>query len=252
MIHLPFQIFGSKSSQDYDVLLLVNALPPTIDSNHALIKDYNRLLEELFISNGLPAKKVNCNLGVLKDGRLIDVFKGTYDEVNNSLYYTYDRHTQNYPQHILSPYDRTNSDFFKHLKLKRCYRFLLSFYSRVPELREDIKLALRGDFIKRLEVLTQIDFTKHTEFPKKKDKVEDIYKVIAFQLAQTLLLFNGVEIFSKEGALMFYPKLENAILRKPLTEYDLVELNILLYQLLVVGSQEVTKMENLNEEIFGQ
>jgi hypothetical protein len=251
MSELRYQIFGSKSSKDYDVLLAVDELK-SIDENHKLIKEWNELLTKRFVDMGLPEKKVNCNLGVLHQGQLIKVFKGTYDEVNNSLYYTYGRHTQNYHNMIRVPYDRINSDFFKHLKLKRCYRFLLSFYSRVPELREDIKLALRGDFIKRLEVLTQIDFTKHTAFPKKKDKVEDIYKVIAFQLAQTLLLFNGVEIFSKEGTLSFYPKLENAILRKPLTEYDLVELNILLYQLLVVGSQEVTKMENLNEEIFGQ
>lgn len=252
MIHIPYQIFGSKSSKDYDVLLFVNALAPTIDANHALIKDYNSLLEELFISKGYPAKKVNCNLGVLKDGRLINVFKGTYDEVNNSLYYTYNRHEQDYQQHVLLPYDRLNNDFFKHLKLKRCARFILSFYSRVPELREEIKEALRGDFNKRLAVLKMIDFLKMKEFPKKKDSKEDIYKTLAFQLAQTLSLFNGMEIFSKEGVVAHYPQLEKFIMRKPFTDFDLICLNNMLLHVLILGLNEAPKMQDLNEEVFGQ
>jgi hypothetical protein len=183
-------------------------------------------------------------------GQIIAVFKGTYDEVNNSVYYTYARHNQFWALKILGPYDRGNSDYFKHLKLKRCYRFLLSFYSRVPELREDIKEALRGDFVKRHEVLSKIRFTTYTEFPKKKDKTEDIYKVIAFQLAQTICLMHGVEIFSKEGALSFYPQLKNAIWRQPMTKHDYAELDWLLLTLLNIGRQEIPKMKDLNEEVF--
>lgn len=248
-MELPFYIFGSKSSVDYDVLLIVDELK-TIDENHKLIKEWNEKLEKQFVEAGLEQKKVNCNLGVYGMGQIIAVFKGTYDEVNNSVYWTYNRHKQFFTLNIKAPYDRVNSDYFKHLKLKRCYRFLLSFYSRVPELREDIKLALKGDFIKRHEVLSKIRFTTHTEFPKKKEKVEDIYKVIAFQLAQTIGLFNGVEIYSKEGALSFFSEIENPILRKPLTEYDLTCLDMLLFELLKIGKQEIPKMKNLNEEIF--
>jgi len=234
---------------DYDVLLIVDELK-TIDENHKLIKEWNEKLETQFVEAGLERKKVNCNLGVYGMGQIIAVFKGTYDEVNNSVYKTYNRHQQFFTLNIKAPYDRTNSDFFKHLKLKRCYRFLLSFYSRVPELREDIKLALKGDFIKRHEVLSKIRFSTHKEFPKKKEKVIDIYKVIAFQLAQTICLFNGVEIFSKEGALSFYPQLANPIWRQPLTEHNYKFLDLLLGELLSIGQQEIPKMKNLNEELF--
>lgn len=243
-----YQIFGSESSQDYDVLLIVSELK-SIDENHQLIKQWNETLFNQFGANGLMIKKVNCNLGILENGKVVRVFKGTYDEVNNSLYYTYDLHTQSFPNLVTNIYDRSD-EFFKHLKLKRCYRFLLSFYSRVPDLREDIKLALKGDFIKRYDTLSKVDFLKHIDFPKKKEKVEDIYKVIAFQLAQTLSLFKGIEIYTKEDVLFHYPKLRNPILRQPIMTSDLDFLNFLLKELLILGDREAKIMKNLNEEIF--
>lgn len=244
-----FYIFGSKSSVDYDVLLIVDELK-TIDENHKLIKEWNEKLEKKFVDAGMVRKKVNCNLAVIENHLIVAVFKGTYDEVNNSVLYTYPLHKQFFALNIRASYDRIKSDFFKHLKLKRCYRFLLSFYSRVPELREDIKLALKGDFLKRHEVLSKISFEKYTEFPKKKEKIEDIYKVIAFQLAQTIILFHGIEIFSKEGVICFFAPLENAILRKPLTKDDLSKLDILLGHLLKIGTNEIPRMKDLHEEIF--
>jgi hypothetical protein len=244
-----FYIFGSKSSVDYDVLLIVDELK-TIDENHKLIKEWNKKLEKQFVEAGLEYKKVNCNLGVYGMGQIIAVFKGTYDEVNNSLFWTYGHHKQFWELNIKAPYDRINNNYFKHLKLKRCYRFLLSFYSRVPELREDIKLALRGDFKKRSEVLNLINFNKHTQFPKKKDKIEDIYKVIAFQLAQTIGLFKGFEIYTKEDVLLHFPRLKNFIMRQPFSQMDLSTLNMYLTLLLVIGDKEKSKMKDLNEEIF--
>lgn len=249
-MELPFFIFGSKSSLDYDVLLIVDELK-TIDENHKLIKEWNEKLEMQFVEAGLPFKKVNCNLGIIENGQIISVFKGTYDEVNNSVFYTYNRHNQFHPLMITTPFNRTGDNYFKHLKLKRCYRFLLSFYSRVPELREEIKNALRGDFVKRYEVLSTIDFMKYTEFPKKKEKKEDIYKVIAFQLAQTISLFEGIEIYSKEGAIAHYPQLKNHLLRLPLDDHDdLTILNHLLVELLYIGQQEIPHMIDLHEELF--
>lgn len=248
-MELQYQIFGSESSKDYDVLLSVDELK-TIDENHKLIKTWNEILEKRFVEQGMPLKKVNCNLGIFDDQQITKVFKGTYDEVNNSLYYTYNNHKQYFNNMVVKPYDRTTDNFFKHLKLKRCYRFLLSFYSRVPELREQIKLALKGDFIKRHEVLSKINFIIHCEFPKKKDSEEDIYKVIAFQLAQTIALFDNIEIYSKEQVLEHYPALENPILRRGLVSYDLVYLNQLLYSLLSIGQREIPLMKDLNEEIF--
>ena len=245
----PFYIFGSKSSVDYDVLLIVDELK-TIDENHKLIKEWNEKLEKQFVEAGLEHKKVNCNLGVHGIGRISAVFKGTYDEVNNSVFHTYTLHKQFWTLNIRGPYDRVNSDYYKHMKLKRCYRFLLSFYSRVPELREDIKEALRSDFKKRYDVLSEINFHRFKQFPKKKDKIEDIYKVIAFQLAQTIGLFRGIEIYSKEDAIKHFPNLKKFILRQPFTDVDLSFLNIHLTLLLLIGNDEIPKMKDLNEEKF--
>lgn len=246
-MNLPeFQIFGSKSSKDYDVLVFVDELR-SIDDNHSLIKDLNK-----FLSLTLPSKPINCNLGILKDGILVNVFKGTYDEVNNSLYQTYDLHKeyQVYENRIVMQYHRFD-DQFKHLKLKRCYRFLLSFYSRTM-LRNEIKEALRGNFKVRLDVLKKIDFRIHTEFPGKKDAVVDIYKVIAFQLAQTIGLFQGLEIYTKEDAAKYFPELEVFLLRQEHNINDLYKLDVLLLELLEIGEREIHNMKNLEEEIMGQ
>jgi hypothetical protein len=244
-----FQIFGSKSSKDYDVLFFVDELK-SIKENHDLIKMLNTSVKKFLIDNGQPDKPVNTNLGILNDGKLITVFKGTYDEVNNSLFYTYTLHTQFYPNRITSTYDRT-SDFFKHLKLKRCYRFLLSFYSRT-ELRSEIKGALKGNFKLRWDVLSKIDLRTWTQFPEKKDDLVDIYKVMAFQLAQTIELFSGVEIYTKEDALIRYPELHAFLLREPHDSFDLYYLNVHLVHLLKIGFIERDRMHNLEEEILGQ
>jgi hypothetical protein len=94
---------------------------------------------------------MNCNLGVLKDGQIVEVFKGYPFEVNNSLYYTYNEHQQLHKNSIIKPYELT--DDIIHYKVKRCFRFILSFYSRIPEWRTDIKLAIKGSIYKRLECI---------------------------------------------------------------------------------------------------
>lgn len=37
---------------------------------------------------------MNCNLVVVNDGILVDCFKGTVDELNNAILYTYGLHKQ--------------------------------------------------------------------------------------------------------------------------------------------------------------
>ena len=62
---------------------------------------------------------------------------------------------------------------YYHLKIKRVSRFILSFFSREPELRHNIKSALRGDLNERLNILSLIDFKKYTEFKHKKENKEE-------------------------------------------------------------------------------
>lgn len=243
-----FQIFGSRSSRDYDVLVFVDQFGTT-EENHQTVKRYNEELALTFRSVGMPEKKVNANLGILTSvGTLGRVFKGTPDEVNNSLRDTYHVHDQLHDQHIKHLYDRTQT-FYKHVKLKRCYRFILSFYSRT-ELRNEIKVALKGDFKQRHDVLSKIDFNVHTEFPGKKDAKEDIYKTIAFQLAQTIdLVEHDIEHYTKESIARKHHTLLPYIMRmgQPLR---FVSLNSYLQRLLQIGTREMSTMADLKEETF--
>lgn len=243
---LKYQIYGSASSKDYDVLVYVDKLG-SIQENHELIDVVNEELEILFKSLNKPSKKINANLGVLYNGQVVDVFKGYTFEVNNSCYYTYSNHQQEHGNFVATPYEWTIE--MAHYKIKRCFRFILSFYSRIPELRKDIKAALRGDLIKRIEVLQKIDFTYHTEFPGKNELREDIYKTFAFQFAQTHALCNGIQIYSKEDAIKMYFGLENCILRNEITVKDLDYLNSFKSSLIDIAKREIHNMSHFDEKL---
>lgn len=212
-----------------------------------------KTLEDFLTRNRRTLKKINTNIGVIENGRLIKVHKGTPDEVNNSLIATYHNHTQ---FHVLqvNPYQkyiRGHADNeYTHLKIKRCLRFLISFFSRIEELRPYIKPALKGNVDIRLDALRKINLLRHTDFSGKNEKPEDIYKVIAFQLAQTHLLIQGIEIFSKEKAIGHCPEFTNALLRKPLTADDLQALQDSLEMLIVNVSNIKSKMASLDEPIL--
>ena len=212
----PFYIFGSENSQDYDIIVSVDEIPENIDAAHNICKYWNDKLSKI-----LTDKPLNCNLGVFRDGKLIDVFKGTVDELINVIYYTYDNHKQFFPNPITKPVIRDVDE-----KILRVARFLITFYSRT-HLRAQIKAALRGDLKQKLEVLKLIDFTKMTDFPGKKERYEDIWKVIAFQFGQLFSLIDGFEedSYTKNGILKNYPDLKNMLNRQGLNLSDLETLN---------------------------
>jgi hypothetical protein len=212
----PFYIFGSENSTDYDVIVSVDEIPENIDAAHNICKYWNEKLSEI-----LPDKPLNCNLGIFKDGKLVDVFKGTVDELINVIYYTYDNHKQFFPNPIDKPIERDLDE-----KILRVARFIISFYSRT-ELRTQIKSALRGDLKDKLEVLKKIDFTKMKEFPGKKEKLEDIYKTLAFQFGQVFSILDGFESesYTKTEIAKNYPDLENLLLRKEPSQEDFKSLN---------------------------
>jgi len=213
----PFYIFGSEDSQDYDVLVSVEQIPQNIDDAHNICKYYNDKLS----STLLPDKELNCNLGVFKDDKLVKVFKGTVEELNNVIYYTYDNHKQFYPNPITEPTTRDVDE-----KILRVARFIITFYSRT-NLRTQIKAALRGDLKLKLEVLKQINFVDMVDFPGKKEKFEDIYKVLAFQFGQVFSIIDGYESdsYTKNGIIKNYPDLRNFLKRSPLKLSDLEVLN---------------------------
>ena len=133
-IESPFYIFGSENSQDYDVLVSVDNIPKNIDDAHNICKYFNDKLSKI-----LSDKPLNCNIGIFDNNKIIKVFKGTCDELNNVLYYTYKNHKQYYPNPISKIVERDVNE-----KILRVARFIITFYSRT-HLRPEIKLALRGD-----------------------------------------------------------------------------------------------------------
>lgn len=243
MNNIIFQIFGSASSRDYDVLVFVDKLG-TIQENHETITKLDKEISLI-----LTDKPINCNIGVLKNGMLKQVFKGYPLEVNNSSFYTYDLHKQYHPNQIKDTYELTRD--IKHFKLKRCLRFILSFYSRIPEWRLEIKEAMRGDINKRINMVSKIDFTIHTEFPGKKETKEDIYKTFAFQLAQTHgLIYGNLEIYSKEDAYFYVPEFERMLKRESISAIDLLCLNKYLKLIVYYANYEIPHMKSLNKEIL--
>jgi len=233
-----FQIFGSENSLDYDVMVFVDEIPEIIDQSHTLCKMYDVELSKI-----LTDKPLNCNLAIVEDGFIVKVFKGTPDEVNNALFYTYDFHTQYHPLVVKEPIVREYD-----MKILRAYRNILSFFSR-SHLRAIIKPALRGDLRDKIPVMKMIDFEVMKDFPGKKESIKDIFKIVSFQFGQLFSLVDGFEkdSYTKNGIILNYPDLEPMINRKDLSLSDYKVLNKYLQRLIKLSEDRVDKMERLVE-----
>lgn len=200
-----FQIFGSKSSQDIDVIVFVDTI---IDNPYYALEEckvYNKKIADFLKTE----KEINSNLAIIENGIIKKVLKGTEDEVNNSLIRTYDLHVQYFPNKISSFIQRDID-----LKILRTARVLLSLISRT-EYRPIVKLALQKDFKERVKALYQCDIAKldKNSLINKNVSWEDFIKVYSFQIGQTLGLLDGLELYTKEEIIDTYPELKPYILR---------------------------------------
>lgn len=234
---MEFQIFGSENSQDYDVMVFIDSIPAIVDDGHSMCKFYNTELAKF-----LTDKELNTNLAVVKDGYITDVFKGTVDEVNNSLFYTYDNHTQYHPRVVTAPIDR---DIDR--KILRVYRNIVSYFSR-SELRSIVKPALRGNLYDKMAVLKLIDFNTLRDI-NKKDSMPNIYKIISFQYGQLFSLIDGYESdsYTKNGIIRSYPDLSRMINRETMLESDYLTLNAYRDRLIEITESRIDKMQSLLE-----
>lgn len=236
-----FYIFGSEDSKDYDVLVAVDNISTNADENAQICKHYNEVLKQY-----LPDKPINSNLGIISS-IVLAVAKGTPDEVNNSLHYTYEKHKQFHPNPIEIAVSRDVDE-----KIIRVARFILSFFSRHEDIRFYVKNAMKGDLNDRILALNLIDFQKYTSFPNKKEKIEDIYKVVAFQFGQVFSLINNQEAksYTKTDIISNYPDLEKFIHRKELSFEDLGILNRYLKEYISYVSKRLLKGNISLEEKF--
>jgi hypothetical protein len=204
---LIWNIFGSETSIDCDVMVIVNK-KLTPHESHQLCTVYKQKLHDI------STKDINVNLAVIKDSVIEWVFKGTPDECNNSIYDTYGLHkqAQKYPCIVGKRMQRN-----VNLKIVRALRVILTFLTRTV-LRKECKEALRINTVNaRLAALEQVDFSK-LDVPD----VVNSYKTIAFQIGQTMALINGIEVYSKTDVGKLYANLVDFLARKEKTDVSIL------------------------------
>lgn len=196
-----YNIFGSEDSRDIDVMIFLEEIP-SIQNCKTLCAKYEH---ELTIEP--RTKAVDVNLCKVVDGIVEQCHKGSIDEVNNMLYYTYDRHVQAHPAQVTRPVERN-----VHLKVARALRGILSHLSRT-EFRSEVKAALishdAGKMMACLEAITESGF--NWDITKNNSTSELFAKTIGFQAGQVVGLFSGMELFSKSSISAHYPQLRELL-----------------------------------------
>lgn len=191
-----YYIFGSEDSTDIDVVVVYENLPNTQECKEICYK-YKKEF-------GFSA-----NIIVIEDGFVTDSYKGSVDEMNNSLFNTFDLHKQKYYPNPIKGLVKRNIP----LKIVKATRKILSLLSRT-NYRVEIKKALNSsDFNERIKVLNNIDFTTLIIGEEKNHVNIDILKTIVFQIGQTLSLFEGKELYTKKDLSLEYPDLKDFIYR---------------------------------------
>jgi len=195
-------IHGSEDSTDVDIFYVFDELPSKQECKKFCSAD--------------PSE--NRNIIVIKDGVVTACYKGTPDEVNNSLIDTYDLHEQKFPLLITKRVDRDLT-----IKVVRAIRIILSHLSR-SKYRNVVKQALVSDFLYRLDILRYINLAE-IDFSvlNKNMSREDILKTIAFQIGQTSDLFFNIEVYTKSEVALDFPALEEFLYRDKNSDIHVLE-----------------------------
>ncbi len=174
-------IYGSEDSTDVDIAYIVDELPSLQECKKFCSADKNE----------------NRNLITINNGIITNCYKGTVDELNNAILDTYKLHEQNTELLINRKVGRDIP-----LKLIRAIRAMLSHLSR-SQYRKEIKLALRSNWYKRLDVLLSINL-EYIDFDKLNNNMsrEDILKLFAFQIGQCMgLIYARKELYTKNDVI---------------------------------------------------
>ncbi len=243
---IQWNIFGSKNSIDYDIMVKVDSLPKTIKECHRIVSSYNIHIGVLFHSLKYKPKKINCNICEVNNGIVTNVFKGTCDEVNNCLIETYKNHKdQLHPPLVWNKVDRD-----VELKVLRCYRILLSFLSRTDD-RISVKKALSGNLVQKINVLNTLYLCNGVELGDRNVAIKDFYKILAFQIGQTIALMKGIELYTKFDIDDYYVYgLNNALHRHDMNKMDYCYLEALKKELIKITLTKYKHILPLNEKSY--
>lgn len=211
-------IHGSADSVDIDTVYVFDSIPSFSEA-----KKFCDVL-----------KVENANVICVENGIVTYCYKGTIDEINNSLLTTYKLHKQDYPLIITNKVKRD-----KYLKLIRATRSIISQLSRT-DIRTIVKKGLNGNWIDRkrsiVTVAGKLRKTGINDNLGKGNSNKDLFKTIAFQIGQTLALFeNGKELYTKDEVSSEYPLLRQYIERRPINLSDLL---VMLHRLITVVLKE--------------
>ncbi|MFC0780060.1 hypothetical protein [Flavobacterium sp. HJSW_4] len=228
-----YQIFGSENSLDLDLVFFIEEMPETIAEKLSLSKEFSQSVISFF-----PEKEINANLAVQRNGHLVEVYKGTTDELNNALFYTYQNHHQKFGNQITKLLVRDVD-----LKFLRSARMILSFLSKT-EYRSMIKSALKGDLDEKIEALEKIDLEQLSSFGKNTNLL-DIQKSIAFQLGQAISLHEGKELYTKNEIANAFPDLKKYLSREENTDFE--NLQKWLFSFITILKNRSSKMKNKSE-----
>jgi hypothetical protein len=213
-------IFGSEDSADVDVMVMIDDMPSI-----AVCKDLCAELDANIKKKLGTDKEVNTNLAVIKDGVIFSVYKGIPIECNNSLYETYQYHTQ---LHDLMIDRKVSETPIVAIKCARTLRALLTLLSRT-DYRREVKSALKSTTEDKIETLRYIDLDSIEDFNKNNLNTTEIYKAFAFQIGQTMTFLEGDVVYTKSKISELYEGLRVYLERR---SSDAITLNEYKIQLL--------------------
>lgn len=220
---------GSVESIDEDYYLVVKELPTQPEFKEFLkttTKDYNCI--------------------TIEDGKVTGCLRGTVDEINNSIYYTFSNHKQSISENPIK--NLVERDVF--IKVNMVVRDLLSHVSRT-HLRVEVKKALTECVLsKRIRVLHLISLTTIEDFGK--TTKQEALKIYAQRIGLLIALLEGKELFDKSD---YKDVFKPFLYRREITPDNVVLLDYWLHSLTnklmlyfdVVVDYEVGEIVHLND-----
>ncbi|KAG2393141.1 hypothetical protein C9374_009718 [Naegleria lovaniensis] len=256
-----YLVHGSENSNDRDVLYYILDPKPfpsfqqcsefcrtvKININHDDDEANSSSLVPNDNNHGREVVEENRNICLIKDGYIVQIYKGNEDEANNALLRTYPLHLkeQEYENPVKYSMERVCI-----LKIIRTCRALLTWFTKNKH-RGTIKKALRShDFNEYLGVLKNVVDISNQEFYKLISN-KDAIKSLAFQLGQTIALIRGIEVYTKNEISELFPELSDMLTRREFTTETFDILNKYKNELVAhLACVKSFKLTNTSWDIF--